>query len=195
MKKLISLLCLLSLLMGILSLAALPTVALSANGGDVLFSNVLLNVGTDESERRITWYSNREGFGEVHYAKASDGADGEFPTSYQTSKASVHITSTDDTSYKASLTGLEPDTEYVYRLAVDGVFSQQIYRFQTKGGVDDLSFVLVGDPQIGSSASKWHDTLQKINANFPDSAFILSAGDQISNPVSEEGYDALQDVE
>ena len=105
MKKLISLLCLFSLLMGILSLAALPTVALSANGGDVLFSNVLLNVGTDESERRITWYSNREGFGEVHYAKASDGTDGEFPTSYQTSKASVHITSTDDTSYKASLTG------------------------------------------------------------------------------------------
>src|SRR5699024_10112367 len=67
------------------------------------------------------------------------------------------------------------------------------YSFTTRN-TDSYEFLFMGDPQIGSSkdieadSKEWNHTLTKAFEKFPNSSFILSAGDQINQSTSEEEY-------
>lgn len=153
-----------------------------------LFTDVVLTVGKDQAERNVTWYSTSSADAAVYYAPVSLIGSGTSMTSYATATSASNKPGY--YSLKASMSGLEPDTDYVYRLFVDGEYSDYYY-FSTDP-LGDFEFVFVGDPQISTEAhsTSWIDTLTKINDNF-EIDLLVSAGDQVTTPDSEEQYGYL----
>ena len=162
------------------------------SSGSSAITTISLGVGSNETERNITWQSNIAEAGKVQYAKKSADA---FPALYKEVQA-VSKSATNSTNYvnKATIDGLEPSTEYVYRIVV-GENVSPVYSFKTdsKG---DFSFLFVGDPQIGGSGSanseadfkNWETTLNAAVAAFPNSNLLVSAGDQVNVATNEEQY-------
>ena len=161
--------------------------------------NIALTVGTDETERNITWY---EPYGEssasIQYAK-KDGDT--FPATYSTATATVASSKDQGYNYcKATMSNLEPDTDYVYRL-VNGSNVSKVYSFSTYTG-GDFSFLFLSDPQIGANttagantaaaneadAAAWVNTLKVATQNFPNAHFMISAGDQVNAGATEDQH-------
>ena len=166
--------------------------AVNATESASAFTSVVLTVGADESQRGITWYSASSESGAIAYAPVSEMKDGAFPavSSSAVSTASPATNKPGYYSHKATLDDLLPDTDYVYRLSNEGVYSK-LYYFSTDP-TGTLEFVFVGDPQISTQkhSTAWADTLAKINENF-GTALLVSAGDQVTAPDSEEQYGYL----
>ena len=151
------------------------------------FENVILNVGSDETQRNITWYSDTYGSGEVRYAEKSGE---EFPCEYKTGKA-IAIKAMDGRwIYKASMALLKENTEYIYCLAVSDNVSD-CYSFNTKSFGESFSFGYITDPQLNTLAESgvnWGNTLEKITNEFPGISLFVSGGDQTSDPTKEAGF-------
>lgn len=152
---------------------------------------VSLTVGSDETQRNLTWYANTADTGEVQVAKK--GSDGVFPEAYQSYVADCKQ-SADEGFYSNQVTidKLEEQSEYVYRV-VNGQAVSETYSFTTKNFTGAYNFIFAGDPQIGSSGSvtsdaeNWNDTLQKAVTQFqPD--FLITAGDQVNKYSAEDEY-------
>ena len=158
-------------------------------------TDIALNMGADETEMNITWYSNAAGTGTVKLAKQSDLVGNAMPESAKTFSATgVASSQTGYNSYQTTMTVLEPDTTYAYQL-VNGEKASDIYTFTT-GGAGVFSFAYVGDPQIGAGkistdTAGWDKTLNIIedHKNFDGVSFMLSAGDQVNTANNEEQYD------
>ena len=155
---------------------------------DATFSDVIMNVGANETERNITWYSNYNTAGAVQYATASGAS---FPSVYTT--AIARVTEANESGsyvYKATLTGLEPNTTYVYRLVTGNTYSD-VRTFKVNEFGDNFSFVYVADPQTGGLTYKvkWENVLSSLKTNFPAASFIVSGGDQIATATSEQNYE------
>lgn len=151
---------------------------------------ISLTVGADEKSRNISWYADTQEAGTLQYAVKSGE---EFPANYK--EVSATATAANDSGFysnHATMDGLSYNTEYVYRL-VNGETVSETFSFKTTGE-NDFSFLLVGDPQIGASrnvtndAANWKDTLSKAFSKFPQSAFLLSAGDQVNTANNETEY-------
>lgn len=163
-------------------------------------TQVILGVGSDETERAVSWLSTSSITGEVRLALASAVEGDTFPAEYE-SFESVSTAATNKVGYfahDAVLTGLKENTAYAYQIVMLNGTSK-IFYFNT-GSFGDYSFIFVGDPQIESEAQgeAWADTLDKLIDEF-DSEVIISAGDQIVTPSSEEHYtyfvkDALSSI-
>ena len=156
--------------------------------GVVEFSDVIMNVGSNESERNITWYSRSSINGEIRYAKSTNG---KLPASYETVDAiAVKASKPGYYTYKATMTGLEPNSTYVYQLVIGDV-SSECYSFKTYGMGDDFSFAFITDPQLKqeSHGQLWDDTLEKIQSSFGGVSIIVSGGDQTSDPASENNFE------
>lgn len=166
---------------------AMPSLAVDVQDTSNLEQeDVILMVGSDETSRNLTWYVNHAEAGKVQVAKA------ETPDNYKEYEASVVLANDGSYANQVTITGLEANTKYIYKL-VNGDTTSEAYSFETGTGTD-FSFALVGDPQIGASgnagsdAENWGITLGVIaNTLKPD--FLLSAGDQVNNAGSETEYD------
>ena len=72
----------------------------------------------------------------------------------------------------------------------------EIRTFRT-GSFGDFSFLMAGDPQIGSSGSVdsdkngWQNTMDQAMAQFTDVSFLLSLGDQVEHAASETEYEGF----
>ena len=169
---------------------AMPSLTMEVEDTSSLTQNdVILTVGSDALSRNLTWYADNSKAGKVQVAKA-DGTD-TFPADYKEFDATSSI-SNDSGFYtnQATITGLEADTQYVYRL-VNGDTVSQTYSFKT-GSSNDFTFALVGDPQIGAGSTTsdtegWAATLEVIT-NTLDPDFMLSAGDQVNTASNETQY-------
>ena len=155
------------------------------------FMNLSPTIGSNESEKNITWYSLIEGNAKVEVAKKTENL--EFPTegvaTFEATSGASNLT--DYYSNQATITGLEANTEYMYRVANQGEYSET-YTFKTSTD-GAYSFLLAGDPQIGTGGvlngvDGWKDTLEKASSLFPDASFLLSAGDQVNTASSESEY-------
>ena len=103
-------------------------------------------------------------------------------------------------SNKVTVTGLEENSKYYYSYGTNDNWSEAI-EFKTQS-TNKFGFILVGDPQIGSSAGNiatgetteqgqdnatrndtfnWNNTINKALSLMPNASFILSAGDQIQS--------------
>lgn len=152
-----------------------------------------LTIGEDESEMNLTWYANTNEAGVVQLAKAGAMVNGEFPSDFVTINAASNQSNDNGFYYnQATLTNLQENTKYVYRI-VNGNKVSEIYDFTTKDFDGSYNFVFAGDPQIGASGNAESDTtgwgktledsIDKFNPNF-----ILSAGDQVNTANSESQY-------
>ncbi len=157
-------------------------------------TDVNIAVGSDETERNITWYANVEGTGTLYLAKESDLVNGAMPDSAAVYSATGIASTTKDgyCYYQVSVTGLESGTTYAYQL-VNGETAGEVYTFTTGADDGSFTFALVGDPQIGAGSTAsdiegWEDTLTYISENMTDAEFILSVGDQVNTANNETEY-------
>ena len=169
--------------------------SLNANRNEVFETvqkSVILMVGSDETSRNLTWYANVDTAGSVQWAKQSDMQDGLFPAQYN--EAAVTSIATNDEGFysnQATMTNLEENTAYVYRV-VNGDTVSQIYTFETGDFDEGFSFILAGDPQIGAGNTEtdtvgWDETLDTAIAQL-DPDFLVSAGDQVNTNNNETQY-------
>lgn len=154
--------------------------------------SVILTVGSDETSRNLTWYTNTSIAGTVQYAKKATMLNNEFPAVYSTANAtSSPANDVGFYSNQAIMNNLEANTQYVYRV-VNKDTTSDLYSFTTGEFDGSFSFALVGDPQIGTGGKLngiegWNDTLETILSNLnPD--FMISAGDQVNTASDEEEY-------
>ncbi|MBR6514605.1 MAG: S-layer homology domain-containing protein [Clostridia bacterium] len=185
-KRLISL-----VLICVLAFTAIPLQA-----SDCMQSYINLMMGADQSQLNVTWYSDGEE-ANIVWCKSSDVTDGVMPESAMSAEAETEMADEGEGYYscKAIVTGLEPATEYAYRLVNNGYQSE--IRYFTTGDSDEYGFALVGDAQLGSGkleddTAAWQHTLDLIENDrvFESADFILSLGDQVDG-YSEEHFDAF----
>lgn len=163
-----------------------------------------LTPGADESQLNLAWYTLRgaSSASAVQIAKKSDMTGTEFPEA----KASAFTGMVEDaiagySTNKVVVTGLEPETEYVYRVG-DGTAPRwsDVYTYRTQNS-SDYTALYMGDPQIGASGNSgndtvsWKDTVARAVERNPGASFILTGGDQVDNGTSESQYDGFYSPE
>jgi len=158
-------------------------------------TDIALGVGRDETEVNLSWYTPETSVpGVIQIAEKSFMKGSEFPVDRaKTVKALLSSASPGFSSHKGTVTGLDSSAEYVYRLGDGKGKWTGPFTFQTGRG-DAFTFLFVSDPQIGASgdsasdAAGWEDTLKKAYRSFPDTSFVICAGDQVDDPYNEEQY-------
>ena len=167
---------------------------------------ITLQPGSTARDINFNWYSDQTDnvASTVQIAKKADLINGNFPEDKTiTVYGTVGDASAGKSYHKAGVTGLEPNTEYVYRVSNDVTTYSKIYTFKT-GGTNNFQFIAVGDPQLTTgnqdsdsihSADRttttragWTNTLNLINQYFPDASFMAGTGDQIDTSNNEIQY-------
>ncbi|HKS38481.1 MAG TPA: metallophosphoesterase family protein [Verrucomicrobiae bacterium] len=93
--------------------------------------------------------------------------------------------------HTVNLTGLEPDTTYVYSVG-DGTKDgwTELAEFTTApDGVKPFSFVYMGDAQNG--LDRWGTLVQNAFRQRPDAAFYIMAGDLVNRGAERDDWDSL----
>lgn len=90
----------------------------------------------------------------------------------------------DVANHKATVEGLKENTEYTYQVGANGNWSAT-YTFNTGTYGDNWNFLLFGDVQLYSDKAEfqnqiksWNNTVSTAVEKYPNTAFLLSAGDQ-----------------
>lgn len=174
-------------------------------------TNVVMQLGADESQRNFTWFSLSADDGKLTYAKADDLVDGAFP-----SDAAVIGATRDsaDGEYslkayyynnKATITGLEPDTLYYYQLS-NGTDKTEMIPFTTASDGSSFSFAFGGDAQVGGSeyvdyakeTETWGRSVKQMvqDPAFSGIEFFVHGGDQVDSCDRTDGtaLDAEWDI-
>ena len=139
------------------------------------------NVRNDQAS--ILWATLEPGTGVVEYS--SDGIN--FNGVFATQRAFTALESggpTDFIQYEAVIKGLQPSTDYVYRVSVGGasVTAGGETRFRT-AGPGPFNFVVLGDS--GWASDEQNVIAQNILAENP--AFVIHTGDVVYNPGGAPG--------
>ncbi|MFF2052955.1 fibronectin type III domain-containing protein [Leifsonia sp. NPDC058194] len=173
------------------ALAAPAAFAASANQTDIV-----LGVGSNESQRNFSWYSAADVAQVVQVGYASDVVGGAFPQVVKSIPATGGLTTSNEYNRFATVTGLKENTSYVYRVGTEGDWSAT-YTFRTQKFSGDFNFLFFGDPQIGSSgnvpndSAGWVDTLNVATSAYPNAELLFSAGDQVETANNETQYEAF----
>ena len=158
------------------------------------WTQISISPGRNESEFNFAWYSKEgELSPKVKISKNKDMSNAIEFNGTQSNAVPGYL------SNKVIVNGLENSTKYYYSYGTNGNWSEPV-EINTQS-TDRFSFILVGDPQIGSSLKNtatgeseamgqdksarndsfnWNDTLNKALSLFPNTSFMISAGDQIS---------------
>ncbi|MER7279791.1 fibronectin type III domain-containing protein [Dactylosporangium sp. NPDC000244] len=161
-------------------------------------TGIILGVGANESQRIVTWYSSADTAQQVQLAPTASLTGGAFPASAATFAAigGANIATSGGFNRHATLTGLQENTQYSYRVGTEGNWSP-VYSFKTQDFEGDYDFLFYGDPQIGSSgdtardAAGWRDTLDVSLAANPNAELLVSGGDQVETANTESQWDAF----
>ncbi len=160
--------------------------------------DITLQPGSDETKMNFCWYSPSATTACcVQIAQKAAMTGSEFPAAAASSFTGT-VTRSGGGSFnsnKVTVSGLQQNTEYVYRLG-DGTNFSGVYSFRTDDLDDGYTAIFVGDPQIGCSntttdAAGWQNTLTKALGSFPEASFIISAGDQVETSTNETQYDGF----
>lgn len=154
-----------------------------------------VTVGSTEEEVNLTWYSPSEEAGQVLWTTVDD-ENFEQAEIYDASAAPSEVTS----GYyinRATVTGLLPETDYQYQVG-RGEEVSPVYTYTTPAFTASIRFTAVGDAQIGKPVEEvdrqknnWHRLLNKVRYHFPDTAFLVSLGDQVNDFDDGEQYNAF----
>ena len=159
-----------------------------------------LNIGGTQTERNAAWLATSVQDEYLQVAeKSADYKEGDaFPEKtavvYKADKETSSVSGF--YSCKAGMKDLKEKTTYLYRVGNDEKWSD-VYTFTTQdfGTADSYSFLFAGDPQIGASGNagndttNWQKTMESAMKAFPDTSFLLSAGDQVNSRNNDAQYD------
>ena len=183
--------------------------------------DILLGVGTNQSQRIVSWYFPSNAPQTLQIEKNSDLTGGDFNATATVIDATEAAngaadSSTSDSDTKnlpgiaaqsgytnahATVTDLLPNTAYSYHVgAADGSNWSKTYTFTTPSDSNDFTFDFFGDPQIGSSghvdddALGWAATLAyATDAQTTKPELLVSGGDQIEHANNEYEWSAFAD--
>lgn len=168
----------------VVSLFAPVTVAVDATAQDdavnTKISRIVLGIGSDATEANLAWQSKTNELQYLEYWPADNPGD-------VTSVESPHGPYNAAIFYphEATMTGLEPDTEYVYRVGNDDRGWSEERTFTTGTDSDTWNFLAMADAQIGVDAkiaeqsAAWNKAVNVATGEHPDSAFLMHLGDQV----------------
>lgn len=158
-------------------------------------TDIVLGVGATEADRNLAWYSNIDVPQMAQLAKAADVVDGVFPETAVTVETTDGGQTTSGEYFRdADFSGLEPNTEYAYRVGSDEAGWSTVSNFRTQDFEGDFEFLFFGDPQVGASGNLasdeagWVDTMNIATQTYPDAELLFSAGDQVNTASSEAEY-------
>lgn len=163
---------------------------------------ILLQMGADPSERRLSWLTDS---GVDEWVQLAAGEYATMPDIAQTFAAIQQANSAHrgQQYVHATLTDLTPGT-YSYRVGSDEGGWSDLEHFRVYPNDVNHTFTFMGDAQLGSSrnlerdAAGWQAALDASDELFPASQFMLSAGDQVEtytgNPDEYLAYIAPQQM-
>ena len=155
-----------------------PNVLAATAAATLDVSYLTLAPGSDATQFTFSWHTATATNPVVRIWK-DDGTAAEFTGTCSSSTSSISAK-----YYNAvTVAGLEANTAYTYQVGDgDGNWSTE-YNTKT-GDPNAYSYLVVGDPQIGSSnattdTTSWVNTMNIMQQHFPNSAFLAGTGDQI----------------
>ena len=174
---------------------SLPTLAVSEKDWKKVWSSadaqagIIMFVGSDESERNFSWYSDSEGDPTVTISKSKSLKNPHIFLGTCIAAIDGAVVN------KVNVTDLEEGTTYYYQCKSKG-FKSEIYSFKTDSG-SDFSAMYVTDIHISESDEEnptaLSDTSYRFNQVFEDAlsnndniSLILSAGDQATSGLESE---------
>ena len=180
----------------------LTSLTMAAKDAPAAISDVSLHVGADETQRNLTFYTDRAVDASVQIAPASARTGAEFPTDDARVIAADTAQARDGRfSNQVVLDDLEETTSYIYRVGSEESGWSRSYELWTGTFDDTHSFVFLADSQIGASGSweadgeRWAAALDQIDEHERDASMIVSAGDQVESHRSEDEYRVLLEPE
>lgn len=158
-----------------------------------------LNIGKNETQLNFAWFAKNEADAYVIMQKKSQMPFNEFYKSNMV-KAKVKKSKTMDGYYtcRATVKGISPNTEYYYVVGNENAWSP-VYEYKSGNFSPEWSFAIIGDPEMGISTDDesidqiavFDKTINNINTNIPDAAFLLSMGDQVGLADQQSHYEAF----
>lgn len=141
------------------------------------------------TSQTITWLTPDNSPSRVQYIRAGEFA-GNFNAAQQ---VNAGCSAFDSTNYRftVNITGLIPDTKYVYRVGREEVWSDPLY-FTTAANTQAFSFLYMGDVQSGYDA--WGNTLHSVYQACPQIKFALLGGDLTDNGGDENEWGQFLDA-
>ncbi len=152
--------------------------------------DIVLGVGSDATSRTLAYYTDLAAAQQVVYGPASTFAAGTGTSTLTVTPSANYVPAgsglTQTYNVHATLSGLQPNTQYAYKVGVTGDFSST-YTFTTGASTfgNGYSADFFGDPQIGASGQSnldgdgWVQTMKFAQANDKGVELYLSGGDQI----------------
>ncbi|MGV0345360.1 fibronectin type III domain-containing protein [Corynebacterium coyleae] len=168
----------------VVSLFGSATTAVAADAPEgainTRISRIVLGIGSDATEANLAWQSKTN---ETQFLEYWPTADPTNITRVESPRGPYN--SAVFYPHEATMTGLEPDTEYAYRVGSDrrGYSEQRTFTTGTDG--DSWSFLAMADAQIGvdtkiaEQSAAWNKAVNTATGEHPDSAFIMHLGDQV----------------
>lgn len=173
-----------------LGLAVVPAEAQEGSSGlPHRAEDLMITPGPDETSLNLSWRSSGTGTEYVQIAPAGEDLE-----AAEQVPAEQKLNSRVGQSRKATVTGLEPETAYTYRVGSDDAGWSEPAEYTTEAFDGAWNFLYVGDPQIGASGDaaadgeQWRRTMDTMTAAHPDASWLLSGGDQV-NQFSFDEYD------
>ena len=164
----------------VVSLFAPVTTAVAADAVNTKLSRIVLGIGSDATEANVSWQSKSNELQYLEYWPADNAAD---KTSVESPRGEYNAAIF--YPHEATMTDLEPDTEYVYRVGNDDRGWSEERTFTTSEDSDSWSFLAMADAQIGVDAkideqsAAWNKAVNVATGEHPDSAFLMHLGDQV----------------
>lgn len=158
---------------------------------------VTLQPGSNETEMNFAWYAGVHDplACEVQLLPCPEGTQPRFAGSGARVFTGEAGQGKKAVYNRATVTGLQANTRYAYRLG-DGIHFSESNYFVTRDATK-FSAIVVGDPQIGGlgrsalTAENWRHTVDRALAAFPKVSFILSVGDHVERSSDEDLYSAF----
>ncbi len=158
--------------------------AMAADAGTWEPDSLVVGVGGTEESLSFTWYDTTQNPGVLQL----NGKDYTASVS-AASKFGSYVN-------RVTVTGLTADTKYEFTITSGSGMLSKAHTYVTKdfGKGKAFTFAAVGDPQIGASGNAetdsqgWKKTLDAIQGDGADYAFLFSMGDQVNTNVNESEY-------
>ncbi|MGO1627666.1 GH92 family glycosyl hydrolase [Microbacterium sp.] len=173
-----------------------------AKDAPAAISDVVLSPGADQTQRNLTFYTDRDVDTQVQIAPVDARTGAEFPVAgARVIDAATEATRDGRFSNRAVLDALDEDTSYMYRVGSDDSGWSRSYELWTGTYDSTHSFVFLADSQIGASGSweadgeRWAAALDQIDTHEKDASMIVSGGDQVNSHRSEDEYRVLLEPE
>lgn len=150
---------------------------------------ILTWAGDPATTAAVTWRTDKSVVGaQAQIAVAEDGPLFQKKTqSVQAESEALDVTPNASLSHSVRFRGLQPDTQYVYRVG-DGANWSDWNQFRTAAaGPAPLEFIYVGDAQ-NDIFSLWSRLIRNGYSEAPKAKFILHAGDLVNRGVVDNEW-------